>query len=47
MEMSPTNVASWSKGMTPYSDTQIDDSTSSSCNECMDEHASNEELSIV
>ena len=27
-----------------YSDTQLDDSSSSSCNECMDAHASNYEL---
>ena len=30
-----------------YSDTLLDVSTSSFCNECMDAHASNEELSIV
>ena len=29
-----------------YSDTQLDDSTSSSCNECMNAHALNNELAI-
>ena len=29
-----------------YSDTQLDDNTNSSCNECMDAHAVNHELAI-
>ena len=29
-----------------YSDTQLDDNTNSSCNECMDAHAVNNELVV-
>ena len=46
--MSPTNIATWSKGMTPKSDTHLDDCASFSCSDdYVDADALNKELSII
>ena len=48
--MSPTNIATWSKGndsLEVNSDTQLDDSARSSSDDYVDADALNEELSIV
>ena len=42
--MSPNKLVTWSKGMTPISETYLDDSASSSRDDYIDADALNEEL---